>query len=131
MSLKDINYILSKLRLQRWPFELKLFFVLSASFIANFPFSGAEDVINARENFDSPSRNDFWGGFAPFFCSLIPSTLLSADTTYALIYLLLIGSGSWGINTFLQNENSNNQLSKSYLLLVLTLIASLFSLQFS
>ena len=131
MSLKDINYILSKLRLQRWPFQLKLFFVLSASFIANFPFSGGEDVINASENFDSPSRNDFWGGFAPFFYSLIPSTLLSTDTTYALIYLLLIGSGSWGINAFLQNENSNNQLSKSYLLLILTLIASLFSLQFS
>jgi hypothetical protein len=105
--------------------------VLVVAFVANFPFASGEDVTNARMNFQSPQRNDFWGGFAPFFYSLIPNSFLDSNTIYAVFYLALIGLGSFSIHRYLVIDEAIYALVRNVLLLLLTLITALFTLQFS
>lgn len=112
-------------------FAVLLFLVLVLAFVANFPFASGEDVTNARTNFQSPQRNDFWGGFAPFFYSLIPNTILDSNTIYAFLYLALIGLGSFSIHRYLFIDEAIYTPLRNMLLLLLTLITALFTLQFS
>ena len=112
-------------------FEKLLLLIMIIAFVANFPFADGEDVNNARRNFHSADRNDFWGGFSSFFYSFISDNIVDSNILYALIYLILIALGSFGIHSFLQiNQEIYTRLRKS-LLLFLTLITSMFALQFS
>jgi hypothetical protein len=115
----------------RRAFSILLILTLVVGFLANFPFDSGEDVNNARTNYLSPDRNDFWGGFAPFFYSLIPNSAFNSNIVYAVLYLILIGFGSLGVHTFLINNASNYRVLHQLIILFLTLLTSLFVLQFS
>jgi hypothetical protein len=112
-------------------FMVSLFLTLAAAFYALFPFSGAEDVNNATQNFQSGERHNFWGGLAPWFYSLFPDLILGSDTFYALFYLLLIGVGTGLFQKYLCAKNLENLEVKLLSLLLLNYFAALFTLQFS
>jgi len=120
---------LSRILLKR--FMMLLLLTLVAAFCALFPFSGGEDVNNATENFRSGERNDFWGGFAPWFYSLIPDFILDSDTFYALIYLIFIGFGTTLFQKYLEKKQPENFEIRLLFLLLLSYLAALFALQFS
>lgn len=60
--------------------------------VARFPFSSAEDIINARENINSGQRIDFWGAFSPWFFTRVQGELW--EETYAFVFTLMIFSGA-------------------------------------
>ena len=63
--------------------------VSGIAFFAKFPFDGAEDIVNARENLIHGSKSDFWGSFSPWFYSLFQHT--HWELSYALLFTSLIG----------------------------------------
>jgi hypothetical protein len=56
-----------------------------------WPFSGGEDVANARENILNGEKSDFWGGFSQLFYSAFgmrsPTWSIALGLTHALIIL--------------------------------------------
>ena len=62
------------------------FFVVTIAFLSRYPFSGAEDIANARENLLAGQRTDFWGSFSPWFFSQI------ASDNWEILYGLLFAS---------------------------------------
>ena len=120
---------LSRILVKRFGVLLSL--TLAAAFYALFPFSGGEDVNNAIQNFQSSERNNFWGGFAPWFYSLFPDSILASDTLYALFYLLLIGIGTSLFKKYLCARNLGKLEIRLLFLLLLNYLAALFAIQFS
>lgn len=112
-------------------FTILLLLILILAYVANFPFDSGEDVNNARANFQSSNRNDFWGGFAPYFYSLISDRFMDSNLFYAFLYLMLIGMGSFCAHRFLLRNERIYTPFRASLLLFSTLITSLFALQFS
>lgn len=55
---------------------------------SKYPFGGAEDVINARNNLHADTRTDFWGAFSPWFFSLYKSN--GWEILYSCFFSLLI-----------------------------------------
>ena len=62
------------------------FFIVAVAFLSRYPFSGAEDIANARENLLAGQRTDFWGSFSPWFFSQI------ASNNWEILYGLLFAS---------------------------------------
>jgi hypothetical protein len=61
---------------------------------ALWPFSGGEDVSNARENILNGARIDFWGGFSQFFYSLFKWGTPTWHIALGLIHAILILLGT-------------------------------------
>ena len=67
--------------------------------LAKYPYTGAEDVVNARNNLISGSRTDFWGSFSPWFFSIVKST--HWEFFYAALFTLMV---IFGANRFMVNN---------------------------
>ena len=99
------------------------------AFVAKMPFTGAEDIVNARNNILIGARTDFWGGFAPWFFTIYVGD--SWEFVYAVLFALSITLGSIGIARYflfvVKQFRSNHLIS----LFLLNYIVLLFALSFS
>lgn len=115
-----------KYKRDHFPLLISLFFT-ALSLISKYPFTGAEDVFNARQNFISGDRLDFWGSFSPWFFSLDKSEHWT--TSYAIIFALMIFFGSF---EFLKHNPQIFSKPLLFLMYLFLLYSSLFfSLSFS
>ena len=62
--------------------------------ISLWPFSGGEDVSNARENIISGNRTDFWGGFSQLFYSSFRFDAPTWHICLGLLHALFVWLGS-------------------------------------
>ena len=64
------------------------FLIVAVAFLSRYPFLGAEDIANARENLLTGQRTDFWGSFSPWFFSQIPSN--KWEIYYGLLFASIL-----------------------------------------
>jgi len=76
-----------------YPRSSALFITISC-IISLWPFSGAEDVANARQNILVGDRTDFWGGFSQFFYSAFQVEAPIWHITLGLVHATLIYLGT-------------------------------------
>lgn len=105
-----------------------LFFTLLAV-SSLWPFSGAEDVANARENIFSAKRTDFWGGFSQLFYS---SFRMDEPTWHIAIGLFHAGLILLGTLVSLRiMEITIRRKTDLYLLMTIHFIATIYVLNLS
>ena len=95
--------------------------------LAKYPYTGAEDVVNARNNLIAGSRTDFWGSFSPWFFSIIKSEYW--EFFYAVLFTLMVAFGAYRFMV------SNFKLFRSHLVfafyLFLVYSSLIFAISFS
>ena len=79
--------------MKRFPPTLAVFLTL-LGILSLWPFSGGEDVANARENILRGERTDFWGGFSQLFYSSLKMNEPIWHIMLGLIHAILILLGT-------------------------------------
>ena len=93
-----------------------------ATFLTQSPNFQGEDIVNARENYLTGARTDFWGGVSTLIYSNIPSYLFRWQIWLAMTQILM---------TFFGLRNFAKILSKRKSRKIFNLSVSYFALMFS
>lgn len=96
-------------------------------FLAKYPFDGAEDVINARNNLISGVGTDFWGSWSSWFFSVIE--VQHWEFVYAGLFSLFILYGLTKLLVLIRIQEKRNTIQ--ILMLLLAFESVLFCLSFS
>ena len=104
-------------------------FLTIVAIVSLWPFSGAEDVSNARDNILIGDRTDFWGGFSQFFYSTFGLSAPIWHITLGLFHSSLVWVGTiLTINTL---SFSKRERFTFTLLLSIHFLATIFVLNLS
>lgn len=95
--------------------------------LAKYPYTGAEDVVNARNNLISGLRTDFWGSFSPWFFSIIKND--NWEFFYAALFTLMVAFGAYRFMVSNLNLLRRPLLLAFYLFLVYSSL--IFTISFS
>lgn len=103
--------------------------ITSLGILSLWPFSGGEDVANARQNILNGERTDFWGGFSQFFYSASGLSAPLWHIALGLVHALLVLTGT----IVALNRSRDLQWSKVKLtvLLFVHYLATIFVLNIS
>ena len=103
--------------------------ITSLGILSLWPFSGGEDVANARQNILSGERTDFWGGFAQFFYSAWGLNAPLWHIVLGLIHALLVLTGT--VLTLKRVKDQNYSKVMLVALLFLHYLATIYVLNLS
>jgi hypothetical protein len=95
----------SKFKLEVLRKKTTLIYLLAlTTFVSRYSFFYGEDIVNARNNYLTGPRIDFWGGISTLVYSHIPSFGLRWQVWLAILQLLLT---ALGLQKLLNKENGN------------------------
>lgn len=100
ISLKTLKFTIVALRKK----SILIYLLALATFASQYSFFYGEDIVNARNNYLTGSRIDFWGGISTLIYSFIPSFGLRWQVWLAILQLLLT---ALGLKILLNKESTN------------------------
>ncbi len=107
-----MNYIVLKRVNQFAKQRINTIFVLSlATFFLQIPSFYGEDIVNARYNYLTGDRTDFWGGISTLFYSFIPNFGFRWQIWLAVFQIVLTSLALQKLLT-MKSQNSIKYLSK-------------------
>lgn len=97
--------------------------------VSLWPFSGAEDIANARQNILDGERTDFWGGFSQFFYVQLGTDAPLWHILLGIIHVALVLIGTLLAIAIIRKNNQSN--SSLWFLLIIHYLATVYCLHLS